>query len=50
MLSFMNSRKAKILKAARDGNANTIALLISAATAEDLQYEGKVIFSSTSFF
>ena len=43
MLSFMNSRKHNIWKAAREGNKETISRLLPQATAEDLQYEEKVI-------
>ena len=43
MLSFMNSRKEKIWEAARDGNKKTIYRLLLQATAEDLQYEAKVV-------
>ena len=43
MLSYMNSRKEKIWEAARDGNKKTISRLLPQATAEDLQYEAKVV-------
>ena len=39
----MNSRKRKIWEAARDGYKKTISRLLPQATAEDLQYEAKVI-------
>ena len=35
--------KEKIWEAARDGNKKTISRLLLQATAEDLQYEAKVV-------
>ena len=45
MLSFMYSRKHKILRAARDGDHVTISRLLPRATVEDLRHEGKVTFN-----